>query len=98
VAPPRWLTLRKQPFAVVQGGSPHALRNAVRFASAFGLSNASTMATVEPEDTERIVAAVRQALDDLTTNGFVARRRLAMALTEGVYLLPGRRLSGACVG
>ena len=52
VDPPRWLTLRKHPLAVVHGGSPHAARKAFRFASTFGLSKASTMATVWPDCTE----------------------------------------------
>ena len=47
-APPRWLTFRKQPFADVQDGSPHAARYAARSASTFGLSNASTIAIVCP--------------------------------------------------
>src|SRR5260221_4351412 len=46
--PPFWSTLRKQPFAVVHGGRLYVLRYVARSASAFGLSNASTMATVRP--------------------------------------------------
>ena len=38
VRPPRWFSLRKHPLAVVHGGRPHALRYAVRSASARGLS------------------------------------------------------------
>src|SRR5947209_5764202 len=46
---PAWFTLRKQPFAVVQAGSPTALRYAPRSLSALGLSKESTMAIVLPD-------------------------------------------------
>src|SRR5215510_11639989 len=46
---PVWLTLRKQPFAVVHGGNPNCARYTARSASAFGYPNASTTATVVAE-------------------------------------------------
>src|SRR5436190_20469372 len=46
---PTWLTLVKQPLAVVHAGSPNWARYTARSASAFGSSKASTMATVRPE-------------------------------------------------
>ena len=48
LASPPWLTLLKQPLAVVHGGRPNWARYTVRSASALGLSNASTIATVCP--------------------------------------------------
>src|SRR5262245_7143268 len=48
VVPPFWLILRKQPFAVVHGGSPNWLRYVPRSDSAVGRSYASTIATVLP--------------------------------------------------
>src|SRR6266480_2155391 len=46
VDPPRWFTLRKQPLDDVHGGSPQAWRYVARSDSTFGLSSASTIATV----------------------------------------------------
>src|SRR5438034_8639359 len=48
LASPAWLTLLKQPLAVVHGGRPNWARYTARSASALGLSNASTIATVWP--------------------------------------------------
>jgi hypothetical protein len=39
----------KQPFELVHGGKPYCARYTARSLSAFGSSNASTMATVCPE-------------------------------------------------
>src|SRR5439155_9304471 len=46
--PPPWLTLRKQPLAVVQAGSPYVERYVPRSASAVGASYASTIAKTLP--------------------------------------------------
>src|SRR5689334_21332012 len=43
---PFWLTLRKQPLAVVHAGRPNWLRYTARSDSAFGSSKASTIAMV----------------------------------------------------
>jgi hypothetical protein len=45
---PLWLTFLKQPFAVVQAGSPNCERYVARSLSAVGSSNASTTATMWP--------------------------------------------------
>src|SRR3954447_4537257 len=47
-AAPFWLTLQKQPLAVVQAGRPNVELNVARSDSMFGASNASTMAIVCP--------------------------------------------------
>ena len=57
VDPPPWFTFRKQPFALVQAGSPNRARYALRSASAFGLSYASTIATVWPFPTQSALGA-----------------------------------------
>src|SRR3989440_12717014 len=45
---PSWLTFVKHPLAVVHSGRPNWARYTARSASALGLSNASTIATVWP--------------------------------------------------
>src|SRR5665647_3744457 len=48
--PPRWSILRKQPFAVVQAGSPNWARYVARSASAVGSLWGSPLAPGGPED------------------------------------------------
>ena len=79
---PCWLTIRRQPLAVVHGGSPYCLRYTARSDARCGVLKASTIATVWP-------------VPPLVTGSLYADSMVVAPTPFGVVSAAGTRLPAA---